>query len=97
MSKDKPFIEDAIVKHGSSKNAPPTKVERIEATKSDVKELFSYNPLKLRIINENPNERISLYRLGSFIDLSDTPLMRNSKKIHSIKVVKVRITSNDLM
>lgn len=67
------------------------KIERIEAPKSGVNELFAYNPLKLRMIDAITNDRIPLYRCGYFIDLSFTPIMRHNKKAQSIKILKVRI------
>lgn len=84
--RDIPSIEEVIARIRYSGGA---KVERIETSKSDLNELFAYNPLKLKAINDGPNDNIPVYRCGLYIDISHTPLIRRNKKLNSFKILKV--------
>lgn len=85
--KDIAAIEEGIAKILSGQR---TKVDRIEAIKSDANELFASNPLKLKTINDSPGDKIPIYRCGSFIDISATPLIRHNKKVNAMKILKVK-------
>lgn len=67
------------------------KIDRIEVSKNDLLELFSYNEFKLREVEKIATDKTAVYRCGAFIDLSPIPLLRHTKKIKVIKVLKVRI------
>lgn len=67
-----------------------SKVDRIETSKSDANELFAYNPFKLNAINDHASDRLPIYRCGCFIDVVDTPLVRNNKKVNTIKILQVK-------
>jgi len=64
------------------------KVDRIEVAKNDLLELFSYNEFVLREVEKIVKDRTAVYRCGGFLDLSPIPLLRHTKKIKVIKVLK---------
>lgn len=64
--------------------------ERLEMTKDELREMFAYNVFKLRIINEKIEEdKTTVYRCGSLIDLCRGPHVRHTGKIKALKVTKV--------
>jgi threonyl-tRNA synthetase len=44
-----------------------------EVTKQEARQLFAAQPYKLELIDEIPDEKVSLYRQGSFVDLCRGP------------------------
>lgn len=84
--KDFAAIEEGIWKILSVQRV---KVDRIVVSKADAIEMFANNPFKLKAINESVDERISIYRCGSFIDTSINPLIRHNKKVNAVKLLKV--------
>lgn len=65
--------------------------ERLEMSKADLLEMFSYNQFKVRILNEKVTEdRTTVYRCGTLIDLCRGPHVRNTGKVKALKVTKVR-------
>ncbi len=46
---------------------------REEVTKEEARKLFSVQPYKLELINEIPEDKVSLYRQGAFVDLCRGP------------------------
>jgi len=53
--------------------------ERVPLTVEEAKEIFSYNPYKLAIINRIPEgERITAYRCGNLVDLCRGPHLPNT-------------------
>lgn len=60
-------------------------------SKADLLEMFSYNQFKVRILNEKVTEdRTTVYRCGTLIDLCRGPHVRNTGKVKALKVTKVR-------
>lgn len=84
--KDIAAIEEEIWKVLSVQRV---KVDRIVASKADAIAMFANNPFKLKAINENVDERISIYRCGHFIDTSINPLIRHNKKVNAVKILQV--------
>jgi threonyl-tRNA synthetase len=64
---------------------------REEATKEEARKLFSNQPFKLELINELPDEKVSLYRQGSFVDLCRGPHVNSTKEIpnEALKLDKI--------
>lgn len=59
--------------------------ERLELTKSEALDMFSYNPFKTEIINELPQgATITAYRDGPFIDLCRGPHVPQSTRIKAM-------------
>lgn len=64
--------------------------ERIEVSKQDLMELFSYNRFKMEIIEEQIGDRGTVYRCGSLVDLCTGPHIQHTGKIKAFKLTNVR-------
>lgn len=64
--------------------------ERIEVSKVDLMELFSYNRFKMEIIEKNIGDWGTVYRCGSLVDLCSGPHIKHTGKIKSFKLTNVR-------
>jgi len=60
---------------------------REEVPKDEARRLFASQPYKLELIDEIPDEKISLYRQGSFVDLCRGPHVNSTGKIKVFKLV----------
>lgn len=59
--------------------------ERLELTKDEALDMFSYNPFKLEIINDLPEgATITAYRDGPFIDLCRGPHVPQSARVKAV-------------
>ncbi len=59
--------------------------QRLELTKEEAKDMFSYNPFKLEIINElEEGTTITAYRDGPFIDLCRGPHVPQSTRVKAM-------------
>ncbi len=68
--------------------------ERLELTKDELIEMFSYNQFKIRILKEKiKEERTTVYRCGTLIDLCRGPHVRHTGNVKAFKVTKVSILS----
>lgn len=67
--------------------------ERIEVTKRDVLELFSYNKFKTEIIKELTGDLVSIYRCGTLVDLCTGPHIKHTGRIKAFKVTNVRMNN----
>ena len=82
---DLPFIEtkmDEII----ASNVP---FIREEVTKEEAQRLFAAQPYKLELIDEIPDEKVSLYRQGSFVDLCRGPHLSSTGEIKAFKLVGI--------
>jgi len=83
---DLPFIEAKM----SEIVASDTPFVREEITREEAKELFSNQPYKLELIDEiEENEKVSLYRQGSFVDLCRGPHVASSGEIKAFKLLNI--------
>lgn len=62
---------------------------REEVDKETARRLFSSQPYKLELINELPDERVSVYRQGSFVDLCRGPHVSSTGKIGVFKLLNI--------
>ena len=62
---------------------------RKEVTKKEAQRLFATQPYKLELIDEIPDETVSLYQQGSFLDLCRGPHVSSSKEIKAFKLVSI--------
>ena len=62
---------------------------REEVTKEEARQLFAAQPYKLELIDEIPDEKMSLYRQGSFVDLCRGPHVSSTKEIKAFKLVSI--------
>lgn len=61
--------------------------ERIDVSKAELLELFSYNKLKVQIIEEQIAERGTVYRCGTLIDLCKGPHVKDTGAIRVLKIL----------
>jgi len=81
-----PFIEELMRKICDEKQP----FERLELSKDQLLEMFSYNQFKVRILKEKVKEdRTTVYRCGSLIDLCLGPHIRHTGLVKALKVIKV--------
>ncbi len=62
---------------------------RTEANKEEARHLFAAQPYKLELIDELPDEKVSLYQQGSFVDLCRGPHVSSSGEIKAFKLVSI--------
>ena len=62
---------------------------RQEVTKQEARQLFAAQPYKLELIDEIPDEKVCLYRQGSFVDLCRGPHASSTGEIKAFKLVSI--------
>ncbi|MBI2831957.1 MAG: threonine--tRNA ligase [Chloroflexi bacterium] len=62
---------------------------RQEMTKEEARKLFASQPYKLELIDDIPDEKVSIYRQGSFVDLCRGPHVDSSGAISAFKLVSI--------
>jgi threonyl-tRNA synthetase len=65
----------------------PFKRERVN--KVEAKRIFSSQPYKIELINEIPDEEVSLYRQGKFVDLCRGPHIKSTGEIKAFKLLNI--------
>jgi len=60
-----------------------------EVSKEKARQLFATQPYKLELIDEIPDEKVSLYRQGSFVDLCRGPHVNSTGEIKAFKLVSI--------
>jgi threonyl-tRNA synthetase len=64
-------------------------IERQVISKEEARKLFADNPYKLEMIEELPDDSITAYKQGDFIDLCRGPHLPNTGKVKALKLTKV--------
>ncbi|MFC1965006.1 threonine--tRNA ligase, partial [Chloroflexota bacterium] len=82
---DLPVIENKMSEIISA-NLPFTNKE---VAKEEAQELFASQPYKLELIDEIPDEKVSLYQQGSFIDLCRGPHVSSTGEIKAFKLTSI--------
>jgi threonyl-tRNA synthetase len=62
---------------------------REEVDKATARELFATQPYKLELIEELPDDTVTVYRQGSFVDLCRGPHVASTDDIHAFKLLSV--------
>ncbi|MFC1983906.1 threonine--tRNA ligase [Chloroflexota bacterium] len=62
---------------------------RQEVTKEEARKLFEAQPYKLELIDEIPDEKVGLYRQGSFVDLCRGPHVSSTGEIKAFKLLSI--------
>ncbi|MBM4432956.1 MAG: threonine--tRNA ligase [Chloroflexi bacterium] len=62
---------------------------REDMSKKEARKLFSDQPYKLELIEEIPEEKVAIYRQGSFTDLCRGPHVSSTSKIKAFKLVSI--------
>ena len=60
-----------------------------EVTKEEAKRLFASQPYKLELIDEIPDEKVSTYQQGAFVDLCRGPHVNSTGEIKAFKLVSI--------
>ncbi len=60
---------------------------REELTKEEAKELFADQPYKLELIEELPDEKVTVYRQGAFVDMCRGPHLKSTGEIKAFKLI----------
>ena len=60
-----------------------------EVTKEEARQLFADQPYKLELIDEIPDEKVSLYRQGSFTDLCRGPHVASTGEVKAFKLSSI--------
>ncbi len=60
-----------------------------EVTKEEARQLWAAQPYKLELIDEIQDDKVSLYRQGSFVDLCRGPHVSSSGEIKAFKLVSI--------
>jgi len=84
-SDDLPLIEAKM----SEIIASDVPFARQEVPKQEARRLFAAQPYKLELIDEIPDEKVSLYRQGLFIDLCRGPHLSSTGEIKAFKLISV--------
>ncbi len=82
---DLPLIENKM-KEIISSNLPFT---RKEVTREEARRLFATQPYKLELIDELPDEKVSVYQQGSFVDMCRGPHVSATREIKAFKLVSI--------
>jgi threonyl-tRNA synthetase len=82
---DLPAIE-AKMREITKANVPFT---HEEVTRKKAQELFANQPYKLELIDEIPDEKVSLYREGEFLDLCRGPHIGSTGEIKAFKLLSI--------
>jgi threonyl-tRNA synthetase len=82
---DLPLIEAKMNKIVAS-NLP---FIREDVTKEEARSLFAAQPYKLELIEEIPDEKVGLYRQGSFLDLCRGPHVSSTGEIKAFKLLSI--------
>jgi len=69
--------------------ASDTPFVRQEVTKEEARQLLAAQPYKLELIDEIQDDKLSLYRQGSFVDLCRGPHVNSSGEIKVFKLVSI--------
>jgi len=69
--------------------ASDTPFAREEVTKEEARQLFAAQPYKLELIDELPDEKLSLYRQGSFVDLCRGPHVNKTGEVKAFKLLSI--------
>jgi len=60
-----------------------------EVEKEEARRIFAYQPYKLELIDEIPDERMTIYRQGSFVDLCKGPHVSSTGEIVAFKLLSI--------
>jgi len=82
---DLPLIENKMREIIAS-NVPFTGEE---ITKEEARKLFAAQPYKLELIDDIPDEMVTIYRQGSFVDLCRGPHVSSSGEIGAFKLTNI--------
>jgi threonyl-tRNA synthetase len=92
FDRDKPFtIEDldSIEKRMEEIIKADASFERREVSKDEARKIFKDEAYKIELINEIEDEKVSIYKQGSFIDLCRGPHLPSTGRVKAFKLLSV--------
>ena len=92
FDRDTPFtVEDLekIEKKMSEIIKSNLSFERTEVSKDEARKIFKDESYKIELINEIPDEKVSIYKQGNFIDLCRGPHLPSTGKVKSFKLLSL--------
>ena len=69
--------------------AADTPFLREEVTKDEARKLFVAQPYKLELIDELPDEKVTIYRQGSFTDMCRGPHVSSTGEVGAFKLISI--------
>jgi threonyl-tRNA synthetase len=84
-AEDLPIIEKKM----SEIIASDSPFTRDEVTRTEARRIFANQPYKLELIEEIPDEKVSVYRQGAFVDLCRGPHVKSTGEIKAFKLLNV--------
>jgi len=82
---DLPAIEERM-RESIAANQP---FDRSEISKTEAKTLFTGQPYKLELLDEIPEDKVSIYRQGNFTDLCRGPHLDATGEIKAFKLINI--------
>ena len=62
---------------------------RKEITKEEAKKIFADQPYKLELLDEIPDQKVSIYQQGAFVDLCRGPHVNSTGEIKTFKLINI--------
>lgn len=92
FDRDTPFTVEDLEKIEKKMNEiikADTPFERTEVSKDEARKIFKDESYKIELINEIPDEKVSIYKQGNFIDLCRGPHLQSTGKVKSFKLLSL--------
>ncbi|MBI3583347.1 MAG: threonine--tRNA ligase [Nitrospinae bacterium] len=92
FDRDTPFAVEDLEKIEKKMNEiikSDLSFERVEVSKDEARKLFEDENYKIELINEIPDEKVSIYKQGNFIDLCRGPHLPSTGKVKAFKLLSV--------
>ncbi|MCD6220880.1 threonine--tRNA ligase [bacterium] len=89
---EKPFTPDDLTKiEGEMKKIikDDYKLEQFEKSKEEAKEILKNEPFKLELLEEIPENTVSFYKQGEFIDLCQGPHLESTGQVKFFKLLSI--------
>lgn len=92
FDRDKPFTTEdlnSIEKKMEEIIKADALFERIEVSKEEARKIFKDEAYKIELINEIEDEKVSIYKQGSFVDLCRGPHLSSTGRVKAFKLLSV--------
>ncbi len=89
---EKPFTPDDLTKIEEEMKKiikDDYKLERFEKSKEEAKEILKNEPFKLELLEEIPENTVSFYKQGEFIDLCQGPHLESTGQVKFFKLLSI--------
>lgn len=89
---EKPFTPDDLIKIEKEMKKiikDDYKLEQFEKSKEEAKEILKNEPFKLELLEEIPENTVSFYKQGEFIDLCQGPHLESTGQVKFFKLLSI--------